>query len=108
LKHLVGFRRRRVQSRDRALSWAATASAKTPECPSGSGPQLGSFEESMASRGEPRDEPGHGRRACAALEIGAGHETAAITRPLKRAAFAPGEGAKRLPFVPFPGSLSRG
>src|SRR5262249_27271978 len=34
LKHLVGFRRRRVQSRDRALSWAATASAKTPECPS--------------------------------------------------------------------------
>jgi hypothetical protein len=39
------------------------------------------------------------------LEIGAGHETAAIARPLKREAFAPGEGSKRLPFVPFPRSL---
>jgi hypothetical protein len=39
-----------------------------------------------------------------ALRSGAGHETAAIARPLERGVFAPAEGPMRLPFVPFPRS----
>ena len=90
-------------------SWATTESAKTPECPSRFQASAWKLRGINDFAGEPGvGLGGDGWRACTSLEIGAGHETAAIARPLKRAAFAPGEGSKRLPFVPFPRSLSRG
>src|SRR5215510_13822349 len=97
-----GFRRGRAQSRGLAFGRGLDLVRDRNRQRTSDAPSLGgSFEKSMASRGRPGPSGLQRGESLRSVDIGAGHETATIARPLEGGAFAPGGGLHAPSFRPF-------